>query len=531
MKVFKTIIVIALLAFTACDVDYYTNPNEPTTPPSSAVFNHAVDQIMTDTRDVWFSGRFTTVTMQYWQQSEYGDEDRYGYRESMRETWEDFYYNLENLRKVIQLNTDEATAADMAAYGSNNNQIQCTRIMMAYTFNIMADTWGDIPYYSYGSDNEAFQALQLGDTDDADQILEPGYATQEAIYADILNELQLAAENLDEGQNGFTQGDNIYHGDVAKWKKFANSLRLRIALKIRGVNQSLADQHISDAISKGVFESNADNAGFTYEANDKNSAPMYTAWNVDNRSDFALGLSFAQLLKGETVKGHDATGDVTENPFMGIMDPRIHVYANQNSDGNYIGMPIAESSDEAATITFESLPGDAIINTPDYTEYLMEYAEVQFIMSELASQGGAFDQAHYEAGIRASMERWGVPTADIDSYIAAVPAANEENVLTQKYIALYLQPHTAWAEYRRTGYPETLIPPFTDYSVTNPASGTTYNFTFSPIPGEIQNTNDLPYRMKYPDQEYTLNGTEVQKAIDRLPNGDLQSSKLWWDVN
>ena len=90
MKVFKTIIVIALLAFTACDVDYYTNPNEPTTPPSSAVFNHAVDQIVTDTRDVWFAGRFTTVTMQYWQQSEYGDEDRYGYRESMREYWEDF---------------------------------------------------------------------------------------------------------------------------------------------------------------------------------------------------------------------------------------------------------------------------------------------------------------------------------------------------------------------------------------------------------------------------------------------------------
>jgi len=531
MKVFKTIIVLALLAFTACDVDYETNPNEPTTPPSSAVFNHAVDQIMTDTRDVWFSGRFTTVTMQYWQQSEYGDEDRYGYRESMRETWEDFYYNLENLRKVIQLNSDEATAADMQAYGSNNNQIQCTRIMMAYSFNIMADTWGDIPYYSYGSDTEEFQALTLGDTPEEEQILTPKYATQANIYADILNELQAAGAALNVNENGFTQGDNIYDGDVAKWKKFANSLRLRIALKIRGANESLANEHINDAISKGVFTSNADNAGFTYEGNATNGAPMYTSWNVDNRSDFALGLSFAQLLKGENVMGHDNTGDVTNNPFSGIMDPRIHVYANQNGDGNYVGMPIAESSDEAATITFESLPGDAIINTPDYTEYLMEYAEVQFIMSELASQGGAFDQNHYEAGIRASMDRWGVPSADIDTYINALPAANEENVLTQKYLALYMQPHTSWAEYRRTGYPHTLIPPYTDYSVTNPADGTTFNFTFNPIPAEIQTTNDLPYRMKYPDQEYTLNGDMIQEAIDRLGNGDLQSSKLWWDKN
>lgn len=527
MKIFKTIIVLALLAFTACDVDYETNPNEPTTPPSSAVFNHAVDQVMTDTRDVWFSGRFTLVTMQYWQQSNYGDEDRYGYRESMRETWEDFYYNLENLRKVIQLNSDPATAADMQAYGSNNNQIQCTRIMMSYTFNLMADTWGPIPYYSYGADNVDFQALSLGDTPETEQILAPKYATQADIYEDILKELQEAEEALEVNESGFSEGDNIYDGDIANWKKFANSLRLRIALKIRGANESLANEHINDAIDKGVFESNADNAGFTYEGNATNGAPMYFSWNVDNRSDFAFGLSFAQLLKGENVMGPDNSGNVTNNPFLGIMDPRIYEYAQPNSDGNYVGMIIAENSADAQTINFESLPSAGIIDKPNYTEYLMEYAEIQFIMSELNN----WDQTYYENGIRASMERWGVPSGDIDTYIAAVPAANEENVLTQKYIALYMQPHTSWAEYRRTGYPNTLIPPFTDYSITNPASGESYNFTFSPIPAEIQETQDLPYRMMYPDQEYTLNGDKIKEAISRLSNGDKQSSKLWWDVN
>lgn len=530
MKVFKTIIVLALLtAFSACDVDYYNNPNEPQTPPTNAIFNNAVDQFVTDTRDVWFAGRFTLVTMQYWQQSEYGDEDRYGYRESMRETWEDFYYNAENLRKVIQFNEDPETKNEMAAYGDNNNQIQCARIMLSWAFNMMTDTWGDIPYYSYGSDNPDFQALKLGDAEE--EILEPKYAEQKDIYADILNELKLAAESLDASKSGFTSGDNIYGGDVAKWKKFANSLRLRIALKIRGANESLADTHISDALNKGVFTSNADNAGFIFGTADKNAAPMYESWNIDKRSDFAIGHSFTTLLKGENMVDHDGN-DISSNPFAGTTDPRLPIYAMPNSDGNYVGMPVAESSDEAATITFESLPGDVIINTPDFEEMLMEYSEVQFILSELASQGGAFDQTHYENAVEASMQRWGVPQADIDDYINnQLPAANEENVLTQKYIALYMQSHTAWTDYRRTGYPKTLIEPFEDYQISNPATGDTYNFTFSPIPGEIADTQDLPYRMTYPDQEYTLNGNKIGEAIDRMSNGDTQATKLWWDVN
>lgn len=525
MKIFKTIIVLALLAaFSACDVDYYVNPNEPVTPPTSAVLNNTMYEMITDTRDEWFAGRFTLATMQYWQQSEYGDEDRYSYRESMRETWEDLYYNLENMRQVILLNADETTASDMAAYGDNNNQIQTMRILMAWTFNMMTDTWGDIPYYSYGSDNADFQALMLGNTDLENQIIKPKYATQDQIYTDILTVLQEAEASLDESKSGFTGGDNIYDGDVAMWKKFANSLRLRIAMKMKGFNASLGNQHIADAISKGVFESNADNAGFEFENNASNGAPMYVAWNVDNRSDFAAGHSFVTLLKGENLM--NASGaDLTDNPFAGMVDPRLPLYVQPNGDGVYQGMPIAETSAEAATITFESLPGDGIINKADFTEMIMEYAEVQFLLSE---QNG-WDQTYYENGVRASMERWGVEAADIDAYIAALPPANEENVLTQKYIALYMQSHTAWSEYRRTGYPHTLIEPFEQYSITY--DDFQYDFTFNPIPSEIGTTNDLPYRMEYPDQEYTLNGDMIQEAVNRLDNGDMLSSKLIWDVD
>jgi hypothetical protein len=513
--------VLTLFSFAACDVEYYDTPNVPSAPPTAALFNQATYSAVYSSYDAWFMGRFTLIMMQYWQQTEYTDEDRYSFRDAQRNYWGTFYRILEDYHQVIIFNTDEATKNSALAYGANENQIACTRIMMSWIFNQMADTWGDIPYFSYGSSNPDFQALTLSGGSEA--ILTPVYANQADVYADILNELSEAADQLDETLPGFTQGDNIYNGDVAKWKKFANSLRLRIALKIRGVNATLANQHIADAIADGVFESNDDNAGFTYEASDKNASPFYIAYNVDNRKDFAPGHSFVELLKGEDLLS-PAGASITTNPFPGLLDPRIHIFVDPNGDGNYVGMPIANSSSEAATIKFESLPGDAIINVPNTTDYLMEYSEVEFILSEL----NTWDQAHYEAGVEASLEKWGVPAGDITTFIASLPAANQETVITQKYIALYMQAHTAWVEYRRTGYPATLIKYNMNYRFSNPANPAQfYDYTFTPI----TEVTDIPFRMKYPVEEFTLNNTNYVSASDKLANGDLQSSKLWWDVN
>ena len=530
MKTINAIIILFIFTFAlSCDVEYFKNPNQPETPPTSGLFNQAVDELMTDTRDVWFSGRFTLATMQYWHQSNYGDEDRYSYRESMIETWEDFYYNLENFRKIIKFNESEEYAGQMEAYGPNQGQIAVTRVMMAYTFNLMADTWGPVPYYSYGTDDPDFQALQLGDNAEENQILKPGYAPQDKIYTDILNELDAAASTLSGiDEPIFPNSDVIYGGNPTKWQKFANSLRLRIALKVREVDSDLAQSHINDVLNEsGVyFKSNADNAVFRWEGNAKNAAPMYTSWHVDNRSDFAVATAFTQLLKGQTVNDHQGN-PITENPFSGIRDPRIHEYLIQNDQGNYVGMPVAENSAQAATFRWECLPDSTIIHKPDYGAVLMEYSEVQFILSEL----NGWNQSNYEQGVRASMERWGVNQGAIDNYISQLPNANEETVLTQKYIALYMQPHTSWMEYRRTGYPETLIMPNNDYSVYVPSEDTTYNYNFDPIPESINQTNDLPYRMPYPQQETTLNRANYQEASSWLPNGDNLISRLWWDVD
>jgi hypothetical protein len=521
--IIKTFFLALFIVLSGCEVEYYDNPNNPSTPPSSAVFNNAVFNIVNGTRDTWWMGRFTLNTMQYWQQAEYGDEDRYSYREAMRNSWNGFYANLQNLKIVIELNEDPNKKAQMEAYGANQNQIACSRIMMAYMFHIMVDTWGDIPYWSYGSNNPNFQALQLSG---ANAIFYPKYAPQSEIYADLLKELQEAEAQLDVTKSGFKGGDNIYKGDVAKWKKFANSLRLKIALKVRGVAPQLANPHITDAIAKGVIMSNAENASFEFETVDKNASPMYVAWNVTKRKDFAVSNTLVTLLKGENIMGHDKTAvttAITSNPFPGLFDPRLVQYADVNSDGEYVGMPVAETSGQAATITWKSFPSTPnITGKANFSVTLMEYAEVAFILSELNN----WDQTHYVNGIKASMAKWGVPSADIDAYIAAVPAATQETVLTQKYIAFYMDSQSAWSEYRRTGYPKILMKPG-NYAVYRAKNNTYYLFEFSPIPSEI--TNDLPKRMQYPQSEQTLNTASRKEAVDRLPGKvDNLIQKLWW---
>ena len=511
--------VIVLLTLSACDVDYESSPNAILQPPTSGLLNDALKKTVDDLYDEWFSGRFTQVTMQYWTQSEYADEDRYAYRESQKEYWEDFYRNLENLRQVIQINTAEDTRLSSSVYGDNDNQVAVARILMAWVFNIMADTWGDIPYYAPGTTNGDFQALQVADTEN--EILAPAYASQSQTYPAILTELQEGANMVNPDAPGFT-GDNIFDGDMRRWQLFANSLRLRIALKVKKVDPATAEVHISDALSAGVFTSNEDNAIFVYESADVNAAPIYRAFNVDNRKDFAVAHSFVELLKGENIKDHSGW-DIKSNPFSGVKDPRLTIFVQPNHNGDYIGMPISESSSEAGAYTWESLPGDQVINTPNFGQSLMEFAEVSFILSEL----NGWDQVHYENGVRASLEKWGVSAADADAYITQLPQAGEESVLTQKYIALYMDPHTAWQEYRRTGYPRTLLKPDDFYSIS-PEKDVQKNYHFTSL---VEGVTDLPHRMQYPDFERTLNGDHRAAAVSQLENGDVINSPLWWDIN
>lgn len=535
-KRWSNIYKIALLSLivVSCDDDFEeinTNPNEPEVVLSSTIFNSATKELMDETRDEFNSGRLALPWVQYWAQTSYADEDRYSYRESSAENFYEFSYRVAiDLKKIIDLNLDPETSGLMSSVGNNENQVAACRIMLSYIFHQLVDIYGDIPYYSFGSDNPDFQSLDIDN-----EVFLPKFANQEDIYLDILSELSAASSQIITSESVFTTGDNIYGGDAVKWKKFANSLTLRVANRLRGVNSGVATAAINQAVANGVFESNEDNASQAYEQADATASPMYSAFFVSNRTDFAVAAPFVNLLKGDVGFGLDPRLFEYAAPTKAtIASVQADNYANaagealaEGNPDDYAGIPYAFSSVNLIPFTEYSFASSNVLKQ-DYSEVFMEYAEVAFILSE----HNGWSQAEYEAGVKASMEKWGVETVDIDDFVASMPAASEETVLTQKYVALYMQPTESWAEYRRTGFPNTLLLPnqaaVLDASqVASSVQITSPNYTFIPL----EAIDDLPSRLRYPVVLQTLNGANRSEAVSKLSNGDNIDSKLFWDVN
>lgn len=515
MKVFKTIytpllLAALFLAFAGCSKDRFeeinTDPNRPETVSTPYILVTAQKQIMDALRSESINLRGAQLYAQYFSQHIYTDQSRYLVTpEYADQYWTDTYKALNNLNEIILLNTDEETKAIVTAgaAGSNANQIAIARILKSYAFHSLSDVFGDIPYQSYGNDDPEFQALSQ-----KEEILSPAYATQEKIYKDILNELKQAADTLIKYQSEKTFGtaDIIYKGDNGKWAKFANSLRLRLATRIKTKDGALANEHIEDALTKGVFTSNQDNAVFTYSETSPGEAPLFRATVTANRKDFTVSHVIVEALQGK------------RGPFK-IEDPRLVKYANKNAAGNYVGHPygLPLSASSVLPITTVSLPGD-IINAANYGEVLQEYAEVEFLIAEHKS----WNQEAYKKGVRASLDKWGVSGTAANRYIDALPAANKETVLTQKYLALYNQGVEGWSEIRRTGYPLFLVKK-NDIIWEGTVNGAPRTYRFVPEQGD-----GIPSRFIYPLKEQSTNKANYQQAL-ASQGDDVLQTKVWWN--
>ena len=528
MNTIKKLVLFTLLGMSvnslvSCDNDLEAinvNENSPEIVPTTTIFNGANRYLMTNTRDGWWSARMSLPWMQYSSQNEYLNEDKYQYRDAQTTNgWVYLYRSANNFKDIIKRVEDPATASQMAAFGNPQNQIAASRIMLAYTFDNLVTHFGDVPYWSYGDKNNPnFQALQI------DTYTAAKYTSQEEIYADLLKELKEASEQIVTSDKVFTAGDNIYNGDALLWKKFANSLRLRIANRLKAKMPS-AQSHISDAIASGVFTSNADNAEHKFGTLDAEGNPFWQTFFVGNaRTDFFVNQTFVDLLKGN--KG-----------TFGV-DPRLfEIVAPKGSSIGQVGAGTTEVTTDLTLFTgmpygmpdvdnfFLQIANVNLfsskyikINKP---ETLMEYSEVEFILSEL----NGWSQSNYVAGVRANMEKWGVSQSNITAFLNSLPSANEENVLTQKYISLLSNADEAWNEYRRTGYPNSSILLMPGQTGTKP-TGQTYVFT-PLISGNVV-ANDLPARVRYPITQQTLNRENWNEASSRLSNGDEINSKLFF---
>lgn len=519
----SSVIGLSTLTMMSCTKDLAEinkNPNSPEEVPSYTVFNGANRYLMNFTRDGWWMARMSMPWMQYSAQNNYVEEDKYQYRDAQTTNgWIYLYRSANSFKDIIDMCTNPETSSKMSAYGNLDNQIASSRIMLAYTFDNLVSHFGPVPYWSYGQkENTNFQALNV------EQYPLPAYATEEEIYKDLLKELKEAASQIKTNESGFTSGDNIYGGDAVKWKKFANSLRLRIANRIKHVYPGAAAE-IKDAIANGVFSSNEDNAIHAFGSTNVEGNPLWQTFYAGTpRTDFWPNRSFVQLLKGETANfGFDPR-------LYKIAAPKGLTFLAYNNTGysdskdmkDYIGVPYALPKVEtyyqaAANVNFFSKE----ILTANRGEVLMEYAEVEFIQSE----NNSWSKDHYEKGVRASMERVGVPATDIATFIAKLPAANQRNVLNQKYVSLFYNPDEAWNEYRRTGFPDTEILLMPGETATRPHDGSTY--TFIPLQSGNVVAKDLPARVRYPVTQQTLNGANWSNAVSKL-GGDEIDKKLWF---
>ncbi|MFK7922794.1 MAG: SusD/RagB family nutrient-binding outer membrane lipoprotein [Bacteroidia bacterium] len=380
---------------------------------------------------------------------------------------------LADLNEIIRLNSSEDTQADALASGSNANQIAVARILKAFFFHHMTDRWGALPYTTALQGRENFK---------------PNYDSQEVIYDQIFAELEAAVAQMDGGAG--VDGDFIFGGDMDKWARFANTVRMVAALRLSEVNETKAKAQFAAAVAGGLIE---EDAMYPYLGETNNQNPWFGRFIT--RTDYAISNILADRLRD-------------------LNDLRLNAYADPApATGDVQGMPYG--IEDAGSIPNDdvSFPSSVTVRAQDAPIGIFTMAQVNFSLAEAAARGWTSDNAEdmYNLGVKASMEQWGVfEETAYNDYITNDAPYNAADPLPgigeQKWIALYLQGYEAWKEWRRTGYPD-----------------------LQPAPDPLNASGQIPRRQAYPTSERDVNEANYDAAVSAQGPDEL-STKTWWDV-
>jgi Starch-binding associating with outer membrane len=494
-----SLLAVSLIAGTGCRKHFEeinTNPNVPSgTERTDFLLTGGLKGLMDNTWDYWWNGQVGCQLAQYWSSNQYATESRYQFRTGITASyWNLFYagglndpgYNVGGLMELQEvINKCKSAPGTYATYGDPNNQIAVATIVKVWAFQNMTDTWGEIPYT---------QALKGADN------VAPKYDDQRTIYLGLLNELNSALALINESADATpVAGDIVYASNMTSWKKFGNSLKGRLALRMADREPELAKQAFIEANTAGMFTSNADNAIFHYLPAQPNFNPLYYNRYVENRIDYA---------------GSNIMIDVMKN----LSDGRIGIYFDPAANsGQFIGEVYGLTDAEAAASPNDSVSqrGAAIL-AADAPGIYMCYPEVEFMLAEAVERGFISGAAgdHYENGIRASFEYWGASGADAYvtqdsvkySSLQAAGRSWKQIIGKQKWLALYPQGIQGWTEWRRLDFGILQLPA-----------------------GPILDGTGIPLRMKYPYTEQSLNGANYQAALSAQGPDELGTA-VWWDM-
>jgi hypothetical protein len=461
-------LLIAAMSLFACTKNFdkiNTNENEPESVSGDLLLRTCIFDL--SNLMVSNSYSFNDVLAQYMATYEYNQLDIYNW------TADDRFWNLYDVIQDLR---------DVRAFGAqtqNPNYEAAALILETYCYSILTDAYGDVPF---SESNRAQEG-----------IISPAYDTQESIYTAMLDNLRQAGEliNMDDRLNG----DILYDGDMLKWKKFANSLRLRMLLRISNVKTVGAEMQtiLNDPARFPLFEQQADAAIYAYSGQVPNVAP-YSSASGGREYEYFITVPTTHLI----------------NTLQKYNDPRVHEwlgYRYQTTE--YVGLePGKNQGDIGRPDDYASKDTSFFLSANKTTAVLMSYSELCFIVAEAAARNlvSADPQVWYNKGVSASFGQWQVemPT-DYLTASASYDPGNLDVLYEQKWLALYHSGIEAWLDWKRSGKPSFI------------KAG----------PGNVNN-NKVPVRLLYPSLEQSVNKTNYTAAAARI-GGDNINTRVWWD--
>lgn len=476
LKYISILSAAVLLSVTSCKKDLLKinqNPNGSQTAQPDYLLTAATKATSDTYWGVANNMDASLLFVQYWSKIQYTDPDRYIYASSaFEELWSTGYSkSIVNLNQIIKL----------ADAQGNTNYKGVALVLRSWTFSLLTEAYGNIPYK---------QATNI------DQYLTPAYDSQKDVYFALLDDLKAAQTALDPSGKAIA-GDVIYSNNIASWKKFANSLRLRIALRIADREPARAKQVLADIQAEGgsYISSNAETAQLVY-LDSPNQNPVSNLF--DTRDDYRISKTIVDKL-------------------FALNDPRLSIYAAKTQDATpqtYVGLPNGLLVGDASSYGFTktSKPG-TYFRAPHAPAVILSYAESLFDRAEAAARGFTTEDAAslYQQAVTAALAQYSIVTADITTYLAQpavkYDASNyKKSIGEQKWLALFGQGLEGWTEWRRLDYPQ-----------LQPAVAGTLN-------------GKIPVRFIYPGTEQSLNKTNYQAAV-AAQGADALTTKLWFDVN
>lgn len=469
----KSILLAVIVAFTACDTVDFGDTNVDPNNPSNAVTSLLLTNVQRGMSG-YIASTTSNLYVQYLSNGQYDEESRY---QTLNWNTDGAYALLQDVKQIIEINTNPDTRVAAQAYGSNGNQIAAATILKVWYYQMMTERWGYLPY---------------SEANDASNTTKPVYDSQQDIYNGLFAELDSALASIDSG-NG-PDGDILFGGDMTMWRTFANTIKMTMALRLSKADAATGRTKFNEALSAGAISSNANNIQYTYLTEDTNDNPWQDRF--ESRRDYLMSDVFVNALIGS------GTNTAPE-------DPRLAQMAELSTNGGvYVGAPYGQSN--SATDDYSFITNN-IINKGDAPLMIYTYAEVLFARAEAAAMGWTTENAAtlYGQAVTASMTQWGVSTVDAATYLATNAYTSVDDIAYEKWISLFLQGYNSWAEWRRFK-----------------AMGTESRIGLVAPPNLLSNANGIPQRHGYSATAASLNEANYNAAI-AAQGADELNTVLW----